>query len=121
MRNELGQGEADADTNTGSISQQETIGATYKITHAMPAGRGAHVQLRSDYLMPTTPTPWNGEPVTPAIQLTPLGGAMGGFAMPEPQIPGHQGAFPLNEDNGQFQSGVIDGYPDGVPVPVSSR
>ena len=113
-------GESDADT-FDPISQQEGIGATYKIVTSMPQGRGAHVQQRSDYLMPNVPMAWNGEPVTPAIQLTPLGGMMPSPGMPEPQVAGHQGAFPLAEDNGQFQSGVIDGWPDGIPVPVTSR
>lgn len=121
MPDNFAEGEADADVYGGSISQQEGIGASYKITRVIPAGRGAHVQQRSDYLMPTTPTPWNGDPVQPAIELTPIGATMPGPGMPEPQVAGHVGAFPLNEDNGQFQSGVIDGWPDGVPVPVKSR
>lgn len=121
MPDNFSAGEADA-YNTGgpSISQQESIGATYKIVTSAPAGRGAHVQQRSDYLMPSSPTPWNGEPVTPAIQLTPLGGMMPSPGMPPPIVAGHEGAFPCNEDNGQFKSGIIDGWPDGVPVPVNN-
>ena len=118
----LEQGEADAyGMDDGPpIAQQEGIGATYKIVTSMPQGRGAHVQQRSDYLMPNVPMAWNGEPVQPAIQLTPLGGMMPAPGMPEPQIAGHVGAFPVAED-GQFQSGVIDGWPDGTPVPVNVR
>ena len=121
MPDNFAAGESDSDSFSGDISQQESIGAAYKITHAMPQGRGEHVQLRSDYLMPTTPTPWNGEPVQPAISLTQMGASMNGPQMPPPIVAGHKGAFPVNEDNGQFQSGIIDGWPDGVPVPVTSR
>jgi hypothetical protein len=121
MPDNFSTGEADADVYGGSVSQAESIGASYKIVTTIPAGRGAHVQQRSDYLMPVCKTPWNGEPVVPAIQLTDVGAINPRPGMPEPQIAGHVGAFPLNEDNGQFQSGVIDGYPEGVPVPVTSK
>jgi hypothetical protein len=120
--NEFGEGEADAYGAGGPpISQQESIGATYKIVTSMPQGRGAHVQQRSDYLMPTVKTTWNGEPVVPAINITDVGAIFPRPGMPEPMVAGHVGAFPLNEDNGQFQSGIIDGWPDGVPVPVTSK
>lgn len=122
MPDSFSAGEADAyGAGSAPISQQESIGATYKIVTSIPAGRGAHVQQRSDYLMPVCKTPWNGEPVTPAINITDVGAVMPRPGMPEPQVAGHVGAFPLAEDNGQFQSGVIDGYPEGVPVPVSSK
>jgi len=106
-------GEADAYGQGGgqSISQQESIGATYKIVTTIPAGRGAHVPQRSDYLMPTGKTPWNGEPVVPAINITDVGAIFPRPGMPEPIVAGHVGAFPLAEDNGQFQSGIIDSYP----------
>jgi hypothetical protein len=114
-------GEAES-YNTGgpAIAQQENIGATYKIVTSVPAGRGSHVQQRSDYLMPNVPMAWNGEPVVPAIQITPLGAEMPSPGMPPPIVAGHKGAFPLAEDNGQFKSGIIDGWPDGVPIPVNN-
>lgn len=123
MADNFGAGEADAYGQGGgtSISAQESIGASYKIVTSIPAGRGAHVQQRSDYLLPPTKMYMNGEPVVPAIEHTPLGATMPGPGMPPPQVAGHVGAFPLAEDEGQFQSGIIDGWPDGVPVPVTSR
>lgn len=122
MPDNFSTGEADAyGADGGSVSQQESIGASYKIVTAIPAGRGAHVQQRSDYLLPPTKMYMNGEPVTPAIELTPLGATMPSPGMPEPIVAGHVGAFPLAEDNGQFQSGIIDGWPEGPPVPVTSR
>ena len=90
MRNELGQGEADADDQHRLyLSARDHRGHVQDHSRHASRDEGAHVQLRSDYLMPTTPTPWNGEPVTPAIQpLTPLGGAMREASLvPEPQIP----------------------------------
>lgn len=121
MADDFSAGEADAyGANGGSISQQESIGATYKIVTSVPAGRGAHEQQRSDYLMPSVPMAWNGEPVQPAISLTQVGAAMNGPQMPPPVVAGHKGAFPCNEDSGGFKSGVIDGWPDGVPVPVNN-
>lgn len=122
MPDNFSAGEADAYGAGGgqSISQQESIGATYKIVTTIPAGRGSHVQQRSDYLMPTCKTPWNGEPVVPAINITDVGAIFPRPGMPEPIVAGHVGAFPLAEDNGQFKSGVIDGWPDGVPVPVNN-
>jgi len=101
----------------------ETMGARYGIGSVTLAqtGRGEPV-APEPYLMPV----WHGrrgsmERVQPSITLTPLGGLMPAPGMPEPQIDGHVGAFPLNEDNGQFQSGIIDGWPEGVPVPVRSK
>ena len=101
-------------------SGQETMGARYGIgvTQVRGPERGSPT-ARSTYLMPQV-TYRNGgtERVADAIGQTPLGGMMPGPAMPPPQVPGHVGAFPLSEDNGGFQSGVIDAWPEGSPVPV---
>lgn len=119
----FGAGENDADM-AGPPITQEQLGAPTGITASLyPAGSaGVHEPLREPYLMP----PYHGrngsnERCAPSITLTPLGGLMPGPAMPPPQVDGHVGAFPLDEDNGQFQSGIIDSWPDGVPVPVRSK
>lgn len=111
-------GEADAYNTAGPSITQETMGPAFKIAQTIPGSRGAHTQLRSDYLMPPTPMAWNGEPVVPGIQLTDLGAENPHPAMPAPIVYGQMGAYPLNEDNGGFKSGVIDGWPEGPPVPV---
>lgn len=113
-------GEVDADSGAPAI---ETMGARYGISETQPVsqGRGGHEHYSEPYLMPKAPTPWNGEPVVPAIQLTPLGGQMPGPNAIAPALPitgvGTQTAFPCDED-GTFQTGIIDGWPDGVPVPT---
>jgi hypothetical protein len=113
-------GEMEADAGGPSVSAQESIGASYKIVTTVPGSRGAHVQQRSDYLMPSVKGR-NGstEKVDPAIVQTPLGGMMPGPNAIAPAIPsGSVGAatFVPNEDKG-FGAGVLDGYTEGCPVP----
>jgi len=102
---------------------QEQMGAPTGITASLyPAGAayGAGPQ-RSAYLMP----PYHGrngsnERCAPGISLTPLGGLMPGPNAIAPAIPsGAVGAY-LHEpaEDGGFQSGVIDSWPEGSPVPL---
>jgi hypothetical protein len=110
-------GEEDSDLSAPPI---ETMGARYGISVAQ-LGRGAHVQLKSNYLMPSVHGR-NGsmEKVDPAISLTPLGGMMPGPNAIAPAIPsGTVGAF-LHQpaEDQEFGSGVLDGFPEGCPVPL---
>ena len=117
MGDNFNAGEVDADSGAPQI---ETMGARYGIseTRFAPAGRGEPSQPEP-YLMPTVHGR-NGstEIVDPAITQTPLGGMMPGpYAIAPAVMAGEVGAFPVS-DHGGFGSGVIDGYPDGVPIPV---
>jgi hypothetical protein len=109
-------GEDDAESSAPSI---ETMGARYGIKVSQP-GRGDHQDLTEPYLMPSVHGR-NGslEKVDPAITQTPLGGMMPGPYAIAPAVPaGNVGAFHCN-DNGGFGSGVIDGYPEGAPIPIT--
>lgn len=99
---------------------QEQLGAPTGITASLyPAGSaGAHEPQTEPYLMP--PSHSGGNVVPPAIAQTPLGGMMPGPNAIAPAIPsGAVGAF-LHQpaEDGGFQSGVIDSYPEGCPVPL---
>lgn len=121
-------GEAEAYNSAGpSISQQtygtpqEALGARYGVS-VRHRGPGAPEMLKEPYLMPTYHGRNGSNEVTvPSIVQTPLGGLMPSMAMPPPQIDGQKGGFPVGEDNGGFSSGVIDGWPDGVAVPVRNQ
>lgn len=120
MPDNFSAGESDADMGAPPI---ETMGARYGIGGVTLAqtGRGDHTQLVEPYLMP----PYHGrrgsnERTVPAIVLTPLGGMMPGPNAIAPAIPsGSVGAY-LHQpaEDGGFQSGVIDGYGEGCPVPL---
>ena len=100
------------------ISQSENIGAAYKIVTSMKAGRGLHTQLRSDYIMPAPPK--QTELRQPAIELTDWGTAMKPGVAIAPAVPSGAVGASLNQpaEDGGFKSGLIDGYPEGMPVPV---
>lgn len=118
MADNFGAGEAEAYQTAGPSITSETMGPAFKIVTTIPNSRGAHVQLRSDYLMPAPPK--QTENVTPAIALTDWGTAMTpGMAIP-PAVPAGAVGAALQQpaEDGGFQSGVIDGYPEGVPVPL---
>jgi hypothetical protein len=118
MADNFALGGAEADQPGPPISQSENIGAIYKIVKSMPAGRGAHVQQRSDYLMPAPPK--QTENVQPAIELTDWGAAMTPGAAIAPAVPSGAVGAALSQpvEDGGFKSGLIDGYPEGMPVPV---
>lgn len=108
-------GEADADTQAPPV---ETIGAHYGISVSNP-GRGAHEPQQEPYLMPSVHGR-NGstERVDPAITQTPLGGLMPGpNAIAPAVVVGTDYRAPDHGDVGGFDSGVIDGFPEGCPVP----
>jgi hypothetical protein len=102
----------------------ETMGASYgiKAMSVHGGGRGEHVPQSVPYLMPQV-TMRNGgtERVADAIGLTPLGGLMPGPNAIAPAVPaGQKGALFAPDDahdSRAFDSGVIDGYPEGCPVP----
>lgn len=104
----------------------ETMGARYGINVMSVHGgsRGAHEPQVSNYLMPLT-TYRNGgtERVADAIGLTPLGGLMPGPNAIAPAIPhGGVGAQHVwSHESRPFDSGVIDGWPEGAPIPYSVR
>lgn len=100
----------------------ETMGARYGISETLYAhgvSEGDHVPLRVNN--PIQSVAWrNGsmETVAPSITQTPLGGLMPGPDAIAPAVmSGHVGAFPCSDD-GEFKSGVLDGFPEGPPVPV---
>jgi hypothetical protein len=115
----FGTGEQDADLGAPPI---ETMGARYGIGETLypaAASEGDHVPLQVDN--PIQSVAWrNGsmETVAPSITQTPLGGLMPGPDAIAPAVmAGHVGAFPCSDDGG-FKSGLLDGYPEGPPVPV---
>lgn len=116
MADSFSGGEADAYNTGGPSITGETMGPAFKIAATIPGSRGAHVQQRSAYIM-QGPARGTNETVIPGIQLTPLGAENPGPAMPPPQVAGYVGAHPISDDGG-FESGVIDGWPEGPPVPV---
>jgi hypothetical protein len=100
----------------------ETIGARYGIGETLypsAASEGDHVPLRVNN--PIQSVAWrNGsmETVAPSITQTPLGGLMPGPDAIAPAVmAGHVGAFPCSDEGG-FKSGVLDGFPEGPPVPI---
>jgi hypothetical protein len=106
-------------------SGQETMGASYGIKAFSAIGAQRGEQLAPEpYLMPKV-TYRNGgtERVADAIGLTPLGGLMPGPNAIAPAIPhGGVGAQPVwGGEARPFDSGIVDGYPEGVPVPYSVR
>jgi hypothetical protein len=117
MADNFSGGEAESYNTAGPSITDETMGPAFKIATTIPGSRGAHVQQRSNYIM-QGPARGTNETVIPGIQLTDLGAENPHPAMPAPIVAGHVGAFPCNEDNGQFKSGIIDGWPEGPPVPV---
>ena len=109
-------GEAESYNTGGPSITDETMGPAFKVAVTIPGSRGAHVQQRSNYIM-QGPARGTNETVVPGITLTPLGAENPHPAMPAPQVAGHVGAFPIAED-GEFQSGIIDSWPEGPPIPV---
>lgn len=120
MADNFSAGEGDADTGAPPI---ETMGPRYGIgvVNAIGAERGAPQPQTEPYLMPSVHyVNGNMETVAPSITHTPLGGLMPGPNAIAPAIPsGSVGAF-LHQpaEDGGFQSGVIDGFPEGCPVPL---
>lgn len=120
MADNFAAGEGDADMGAPPI---ETMGARYGIGNVTipQTGRGDPNPQIDTYLMP----PYHGrrgsnERVVPAIVQTPLGGLMPGPNAIAPAIPSGAVGTALhapNEDGG-FGSGVIDGFPEGCPVPL---
>lgn len=110
-------GDLDTDVTGPSITLSERMGARYGITVRNP-GPAEEPVPPEPYLMP--PVRQMGPAVVPAIAHTPLGAMMPGPALPPPQIGGYDGAFPLNEDHGDFAVGVLDSWPEGSPVPFVS-
>ena len=95
----------------------EAMGARYGISVAQP-GRGGHEPLVDSYLMPSVAGRHGSmEKVDPSIVQTPLGGMVPGPDAIAPAVmAGEVGAFPVRDIG--FGSGVVDGYPEGCPVPV---
>lgn len=97
----------------------ETMGASYGVKAIRPQ-RGVQEHLSEPYLMPSVHGR-NGslEKVDPAIVHTPLGGMMPGPNAIPPALPIHGvGEFPMPPERGPFGEGVVDGWPEGPPVPV---
>ena len=115
----FGAGTADTDAATPPIAM-ETAGARFGVSVAQ-RGRGVPQQLPEPYLMPSVHyVNGNFETVTPAIQQTPLGAGMTNSLAIPPAIPsGAVGAmlFPEPAEYNEFAEGVVDGYPEGCPVP----
>lgn len=113
-------GVQDADDDTPPITS-ETMGARNQITVAR-LGRGDHEPLREPYLMPSVHyRNGNMERVDPAITQTPLGGMMPGpFAIPPAVVVGNDWHAPYPEEATEFDMGIEDAWPDGVPIPYGS-
>lgn len=115
MPDSFSAGQSDADTGSPGF---ETMGARYGIKTVRPQ-RGIQENFTEPYLMPSV-AGRNGsmEAVDPQIVHTPLGGIYASsFGAPPPQPDGNVGAFPVSDD-GEFGSGIRDGYPEGSPIPV---
>lgn len=120
--NGFAQGEAEAYNTAGPTENTvgEVLGSRYAINITRPSSRGAHEPQVEPYLLPSVHyRNGNMERVDPAIVHTPLGGMMPGPNAIAPAVmAGHVGAFPCSTD-GEFGQGVMDGWPEGPPVPIS--
>lgn len=106
-------------------SGQETMGARYGIGVMQVHGTADGAPTpREPYLMPSVKYRNGGtERVADAIGLTPLGGLMPGPNAIAPAVPhGGVGTQAVWEYEGRpFDSGIIDGFPEGCPIPYSVR